>query len=289
MTSSASESREPAVPVGLRAYLAHAALQVIASEDGLDLLHIKGPAVSPEIGRPRTGSTDADVLVRPEHVGSFLDLLAAHGWTPVTSFETGSAFEHAATYFHDSWGYADVHKVFPGMRAHDAFEQLWQGRQAAKLAGIVCAVPGLSAQRLLLLLHLARNGAGEADPDYARAWSGLERDARDAIRRLAVSLDAEVALAAALGQLDLYADDPAHDLWQVFSGSSHSRLSEWSARVKAAPGAKAKTRLALRALLVNRDHLAMRLHRQPTRSEIAQEFFHRLGAGVSEIRRALRK
>lgn len=279
----------PTVPVGLRAYLAHAALQTIAEDLGVALLHVKGPATDPALGRPRSRSTDADVLVRPDQVESFIDELEAHGWREMTSFATGSAFGHAATYFHDSWGYADVHRVFPGIRARDAFAQLWEHRREADLAGITCAVPSLTAQRLLLMLHLARNGAGEADPDYERAWSSLTQDERAEIHGLALSLEAEVALAAALGQLDFYVDDPAHDLWQVFSARSHSRLSEWGARMKAAPGAKAKTRLALRALLVNRDHLAMRLQRQPTRAEIVQEFFHRLGAGVSEIRRALRK
>ena len=99
-----SSSRAAGIPIGIRAHLAHAALQVLAQDAGVDILHIKGPAVHPSIGRALTHSTDADVLVRPEQVKLYVKALLDHGWRHNTSFETGSAFEHAATFFHPTWG-----------------------------------------------------------------------------------------------------------------------------------------------------------------------------------------
>src|SRR6188474_529338 len=102
--------------VGIR--FAHAALQVLAEENGIDLLHIKGPAVDHsllEAREPVAGdveiadearlvvsraSIDADVLVRPAHVDRLFDVVHRHGWTTKYRFEDGSAFEHAATLVH---------------------------------------------------------------------------------------------------------------------------------------------------------------------------------------------
>ncbi|WP_423773723.1 nucleotidyltransferase family protein [Actinomyces urogenitalis] len=275
----------PAVPVGLRVHLAHAALQAIAEDLRIDVLHVKGPAVHPTLGRSRNRSTDADVLVRPSEVEGYVQGLVDHGWTAVTSFESGSAFEHAATYFHSSWGYADVHRLFPGLTAVDAFESLWQDRGTIEIAGVRCPTPSLTAQRLILLLHAARNGQAETDGDYRRAWEHLGQAGRREVVGLARDLGAQVGLAAALGHLDQYVDDPSHDLWAVFSGGRHSRLAEWEARLKAAPSKRARLRLLMRAPLVNTDHLALKLARRPTRLEVFREFFSRFGEAIRELRR----
>ncbi|MDU0348877.1 nucleotidyltransferase family protein [Actinomyces sp. MRS3W] len=283
MNSPPSATPQAEVPVGVRVQLAHAALQTLAADAGVDLLHIKGPAVDPSIGRPLHSSTDADVLVRPDHVARYLDVLTAHGWQHVTSFATGSAFEHAATFYHPAWGYTDVHRTFPGLTRGDAFAVLWRDRGRRLIAGVSCPVPDLVAQRLLLLLHVARNGAGHQDPDYRRAWTAVTEADRRNIRLLARQLGAQVGLAAALGELDAYRDDPSHDLWVVFSSRDASRLDEWRARLKAAPGPAAKARILARSLLVNTDHLAMRVGRRPTRAEIIAEFFGRIREALVEL------
>ena len=54
--------------LGDRIRLAHAALQATADGVGADVLHIKGYASMPGLYRVDRVSTDADVLVRPEHV-----------------------------------------------------------------------------------------------------------------------------------------------------------------------------------------------------------------------------
>ena len=284
-----SQQQRHRVPVGLRTHLAHAALDVIAEDAGVDVLHVKGAAVDPSIGRPLTASTDADVLVRPTQVRPFLDALARHDWEHVTSFASGSAFEHAATFYHPSWGYTDVHRSFPGLTDGAWFDILWRGRTTTPIAGVPCTVPDLTSQRLLLLLHLARNGKGEEDPDYERAWGCLSAQERVGLRAAAHALGADVGLAAALGELDRYTDDPAYDLWRVFSGREHTRLAEWRARLKAAPTVAAKGRILLRAPLVNTDHLAMRLGRRPTRGEVLTEFRHRLVEAARETKAAIRR
>ncbi|WP_172119370.1 nucleotidyltransferase family protein [Actinomyces faecalis] len=269
----------------MRVHLAHAALQVVGEETHSRVLHIKGPAVDPGLGRSRSRSTDADVLVRPSQIEAYVRGLVEHGWTAVTSFESGSAFEHAATYFHPSWGYADVHRLFPGLTAADAFDALWEDHRMMEIAGVPCPTPSLTAQRLILLLHVARNGRTE-DADYQRAWEELDAEGRRELTGLADRLGARVGLAAALGHLDQYANDPSHDLWAVFSGGDHSRLAEWEARLKAAPSKRARLRLLVRALLVNTDHLALRLARRPSRGEIIREFFARIAQALREMRRA---
>jgi len=104
-----------------------------------------------------------------------------------------------------------------------------------------------------------------------------------------VSVGAQVGLAAALGELDRYAADPAHDLWFVLAHGGTSRLEEWRARFRAAPGPAAKTRVVARSLLVNTDHLAMRLGRRPSHGEVAAEFAGRLTRAVGEARTFLHR
>lgn len=277
-----SSSRAAGIPIGIRAHLAHAALQVLAQDAGVDILHIKGPAVHPRIGRALTHSTDADVLVRPEQVKLYVKALLDHGWRHNTSFETGSAFEHAATFFHPTWGYVDLHRRYPGITAPKAFNNLWARRIHQMLGGVRCATPALIDQRLILLLHVARNSSGTSDPDYALVWATLDECAQADLRRRARELGAQVGLAAALGELDQYRQDPTHDLWMMFSTGEGGRLDEWKARFKAANGPLAKARIVGRALLVNTDHLTMRLGHEPTPAEVRQEYVERYRAALRE-------
>lgn len=300
------------MPVAVRVHFAHAAVQAIADAVGADLLHVKGPAIDPSLRPPVGGeavprraaggvpaeprlSTDADVLVRPGHAPRLLAALRRHGWAVRTRFETGSAFEHAATLWHEQLGYVDVHRWFPGIELppDEGFAWLWQHRQRSTIAHRECPVPSVDAQRLLLILHGARSG-GLDHPDVVLLWALAAPAEREHLRGLAADLHAEVALAAATGDLDAYADHPSHDLWQSFAEPSDAgRLGEWRARLKAAPTLAARVRVLARALLVNTDHLAMRLQRRPTRAEVLAEYLRRSRAGVHALagwaRRTLRR
>ena len=67
MPTGVDESRV-SIPLSVRLRFGNAAVQVLADEIGVDLLHIKGATVDPSL-RPveRTG-TDVDVIVRPAQV-----------------------------------------------------------------------------------------------------------------------------------------------------------------------------------------------------------------------------
>jgi hypothetical protein len=103
------------------------------------------PSVAPS-GR---SSSDVDVLVSPKELAAWLATLGEHGWRPMDHFETGSSFEHSQTFHHDVWGHLDVHRVVPGIALDpaQAFEQLWESRVHAPLAGSAIPVPTPAAKR----------------------------------------------------------------------------------------------------------------------------------------------
>jgi hypothetical protein len=221
------------ISVGIR--FTHAALQVLAEDNGIDLLHIKGPAVddrllavvptadplseAPEVVARH--SVDADVLVRPAHVDKLFEVMHRHGWTTAYQFADGSAFEHAATLTHPVLSPADVHRRFPGIGidASTAFERLWEERHAVPIAGTPCPVPSLRAQRLVLIVHAARGGA-LTHSDIQRSWYFATEEERAAVQHLADELGAEVALAAGTGRLEEYHGLP----WvRALAGALHER------------------------------------------------------------------
>ena len=53
------------IPVAVRVHLSHPAMEVLAREADVDLLHIKGPALLPGLRPPGRSSSDVDVIVRP--------------------------------------------------------------------------------------------------------------------------------------------------------------------------------------------------------------------------------
>ena len=71
---------EVVLPIRVRVAMAHAALQVMADEAGIDVLHIKGVAVDPALRSDRQSGTDADLLVRPAQVEPLIEIMTARGW-----------------------------------------------------------------------------------------------------------------------------------------------------------------------------------------------------------------
>ncbi len=277
-----------AMPVGARVHLAHALVQWLADSAAVDVLHLKGPAVLPGLRDPARTSTDVDILVRPSHLTRLIDVLEANGWTPRTDFATGSPFTHAANWWHEDWGWLDLHVSWPGVRLpdEDAYDLLAQDAVAHPIAHFVCPVPNLLTQRLILLLHAARTPYGV---DRTRAWDEADDAERAAVRALAKQLDAEVALAAGIGELDLHHDDRDHDLWLHFSSGNENRLSELRARLRSARGTSAKARVLTGVLRVNRDHLRMELGHEPTRREVRRQQGLRLRRTARELTRKIRR
>ncbi|MGA4670190.1 nucleotidyltransferase family protein [Propionibacteriaceae bacterium Y1923] len=284
--------RAPTVPVHLLTHLMHAFLQRVADDHGIDILHIKGPAVHPDLwhhdeaGPVPRRSTDADVLVRPVDAERFLAHLVAAGCEQRSRFTTGSPFEHAANIWSDHLGHADIHLFMPGIEADPelAFASLWERRDHERIAHQGCATPSVDDQRLVLLLHAGRSG-GVNNADKRRVWDEADDVVRERVRRRAAELDATVGLAAALGELDQYRDHPSYRLWQQFSTpGSHTRTDEWVARWEAARTPRQKLSVLVRATRVNTDRMRLDLGREPTRAEVRAATRERYRLALAEVR-----
>lgn len=276
------------IPIGARVHLAHAVVQHLAESAGVDLLHIKGPALLPGLRPSTRRSSDVDVLVRPSHLHRLITALEDAGWDKRTDFATGSVFAHAANWWHDDWGWVDVHVHWPGVRLtpEPAYDVWSTGALLHPIAHVPCPVPDRTAQLLVLVLHAARS-TDHSDVDYA--WTPAEEEQQTAVRRLARTLGAEVALAAALGELEQFRDDPSYALWKHLSEGGQSRVAEWRARFRATPGTRDRARLLASSFRVNRDHLAMELGRTPTRRDLRERQLLRMRRVSIELRTKLRR
>lgn len=279
----------PSVPVRLRVHLAHAAVQSIADEVGADILHIKGPGVDPSLRPEGRSSIDADVLVRPSHLKRLLVGLEGRLWRRVTELSTGGLIEHSTNWYHSELGQLDVHVRFPGIELapDQAFEVLWRNRACMQVAHRPCVVPGVMAQRVVLLLHAARDMPSYRE-DVRIAWGVADDDTRAEVHGLVRELDAEVAFAVVTGRLEEFRDRPEYALWRLFADgtvatSGFGRL--WAElRAVAAGGWGARVRIigyAIGIILHMPQRLAWHLARKPTWQEVAAGYLKFLRRLVS--------
>lgn len=288
---------------------AHAAVQWAADQHGIDVLHIKGPAVDaslleqelvgsfedPGEGAPRVPvartSVDADVLVRPSQVRRLLRVLRQSGWQVLTGFRDGSEYAHAATLFHPSFGSLDVHRRFPGFGAkpEDVFERLWVERREVELAGKLCPVPSITAQRLVLISHAVRSRTPPTHADLRRTWFEAEPSVRLLVDELAQEIGAEVVLGAARGRLAGLRDRRDFRLWSyVAAGTAPSPAAIWLARVKAEPTFFARVRMAIHVARPKPRRIWANEGRAPTRREILEAYAGRGRVVVKESIRCAR-
>lgn len=274
------------VPRAVLLRLGHGCLELLARDAGARILHIKGEAMDPGLREGRPQSTDCDVLVHPDDVGAFVQALSDAGWENLTRFEHGSVFGHAATYYSPVWGTVDVHRTFPGLDRDPlrTFETLWGARQEVELGGVACPVPDLRAQRLILLVHAARDAMGRRDHDVEAAWGSADPEERDRLDALALDLGATVPLALVTGRDDLAAGLPGEHVWRAVGGGATS-AQIWRARISDARSPLARARLLLDAARINPDHLALRLGRTPTRRDRWHEWRVRWARGLRGLRR----
>lgn len=285
----------PTVPVQLRVHLAHATVQAIANEAHAHVLHIKGPATSQHLRPTGRASVDADILVHPSHLHRLQAALRAHGWHRVTRLRSGGLVEHSTNWYHGELGQMDVHVRFPGIQAdtEQAFDRLWRDRATQTIAGHRCDVPSITAQRLILLLHAARELFARG-ADVRMAWDTASDTERAQVLTLATHLKAEVALAAATGRLEDYRDRPEHDLWKLFLDGTVTTAGfhRVMAEVRAVPDGVSWPRVRVAAYVVHAfvfmpRRLAGLTGRRPDPAEIRAAYvtFVRRGADVLNPRR----
>lgn len=290
MSVEAEQSRPAGPPVRIRLRLEHACLQHIADGVGARILHVKGEALHPSLSERRGPSSDCDVLVHPDDVAAYTAALAAHDWELHTTFARGSVFGHAATYYHPRWGTVDVHRHFPGLDRDPrlSFEVLSASATTASLGGRDVPVPDLLGQRLVLLVHAARDAMGRAEHDREVAWDVLDEPERAQLDRLAERLGAAVPLLIATGRGDLARGLPRWRTWQAMH--RHANPTEvWLARLADAQGLRGRARVLAASLLPNRDHLAIRLGHEPTEAELRREGIERFGRGAQRLWSAARR
>ena len=287
----------PPIPLMLRTRLAHATLQALADDCGADILHIKGPAIDATLLPPKNDapvdataaeralprlSQDADILVRPAHLKRFLAALKQYGWIRKSRLYSGGAVEHSVDWWHPELGGVDVHVRFPGIRVapERAFAELWFARTSIDIAHRACPAPSLDAQRLVLLLHAARNG-GPASPDVGPCWTNATLAEQKRVSELAAPLGAEVALAGATGRLDEYANRPEYDLWRLLGQRDVDVFALWAAFVKAAPTPADRIRAILYAVRVKAERVDAILQRPATMREVMRAQSRRLTQGIA--------
>ncbi len=271
------------VPLEVRIAFAHASVQWLADQCGADVLHVKGAALDPGLV-PGRAYSDADVLVRPDHLRVLMHELRVHGWELINSFAYGSSFEHSATLRHKDFGLLDLHRVFPGAGPTPAaaFETLWSEHTSTMLGGVECSVPSRHAQVALLLLHAARGGRDpKAAHDVESVWTSADDEQRAHTLAWIEKLDAALAFSVISGTLDDHRGHPAYDLWRV-AARGGTRLEEWRARLRAAEGVRSKLAVAGRSVLVNVEHLTLVRGRPVSRREVVAEFFARPIRGLRE-------
>ncbi|GAB2974498.1 hypothetical protein [Nocardioides montaniterrae] len=228
--------KQAEIPLGARLRLAHAVVQAVAERAGVDLLHVKGVAASPEWYPPHSGS-DVDVVVRPSHIAALETGLTATGWRPIGAFEDSSAWAHAAAWWHDGWGCLDLHRAWPGLEvdAEAAYDALGRSSRIRSIAHRDCVVPGEAAEVLLLVLHEGRSGPVRPSTRHLRErWAAADPLLRAEVEALVRELGAEVGFAAGLGRLDEMRDHPDHALWVYYSSGDTNRWREWRARLVSA-------------------------------------------------------
>lgn len=257
----------PTLPreVGIR--LAHATIQAIADRYGVDVLHVKGPIVDATLRAAERdaalgdgsalpaarASVDADVLVHPAQAKRLIEAMARHGWELAWDFDEGSLFAHAATLTHPHLPHVDIHRLFPGIERDpaSAFAILAGDARRIPIAEFPVAVPSDDAHRLILLLHAVRSFGAGGERDVRHWWTEATPEQQSAVRRIAERLEAEVALAAAIGELDSVRHHRSYRLWRVLQQPHPTHRQVLMGHVAAARPREALPVL-LRFLLLNK-------------------------------------
>ncbi|PPQ22831.1 hypothetical protein C4888_11325, partial [Streptococcus agalactiae] len=179
---------------------------------------------------------------------------------------------------HDQLGYVDVHRLFPGLGASPeaAFDALWSEHAHLVIAGRPVPVPSPRHQRLVVIVHAARDPfRGGLDVRHIR--ESLPAESWAALREEAHRLHAGAAWHVATGEAADGVDTRQRALFAALH-ESQSGLELFRTRWQSAATARERAVLVARTIPVNRPHLQMRLGRPVTRADLWREQRARLGA-----------
>ena len=172
----------------------------------------------------------------------------------------------------------DVHRLFPGLGASPeaAFDALWSEHAHLVIAGRPVPVPSPRHQRLVVIVHAARDPfRGGLDVRHIR--ESLPAESWAALREEAHRLDAGAAWHVATGEAADGVDTRQLALFAALH-ESQSGLELFRTRWRSAATARERAVLVARTIPVNRPHLQMRLGRPVTRADLWREQRARLGA-----------
>lgn len=278
------------IPARVSLRLELACLQRIADSSGARVLHVKGEALHPVLMVGRGPSSDCDVLVHPDDLRRFVTELEQSGWELRTTFRHGSIFEHAATYYHPSWGTVDVHRHFPGLDANPTltFQEFWASRDIVSIGGVAVNIPSLLSQRVILLAHAARDAMGRSELDRRNAWDLADEITRQKIDELAARLGGRVPTHIATGRADAVAGERGFRVWSaMYANADPTEI--WHARIRDAEPGLPTLKLLLEATRPNPDHLAIRLGHKPSTAEMRREWWQRWLRGGRRLWRLARR
>lgn len=144
--------------------LVYALLAEVASQQGIDIIFIKGPALHAQRLRHREHSGDVDCWVRPGDDLVLAEAMNAWGWTAMYSAFTGTGVAHSLTLNPGSWGCAiDVHSSFPGMTIDPvrAFDLVRESTEKRAFASRTVDIPTKTIHAVIAALHDVRPNAGQ--------------------------------------------------------------------------------------------------------------------------------
>ena len=208
----------PAPVVGSAAWLEllHAEVCWSLAKADVQCLVIKGPSVAQWLYADDGGreSVDVDVLVPPEEWDEAVETLTSRGFIAThEGSREGETAPHSAEFHREDeeLGHhsVDLHRYFPGIEvsASDAFEVLWEEREAAVQAGVPVWFPSLDARALIVGLHAARSpGVRRTIDDLTRMAEWADASGWESVVTLGRRLEALPALRAGL---ELLTDGPA--------------------------------------------------------------------------------
>lgn len=257
-----------ALPLPDRVRLGHTAVDHIARNSGIRILHFKGPLAAELFPERPAGMGDVDIFVDPARAVELAVELERQGWISEGAISYPLS-NHALVLtevdsFHCTF---DLHVRYPGIRIsdEDAFELLWSSKMSATLCNRTLLVPSRSTHALLLLLESTRNYADHPQRQ-GRKISGvlnsLSTEEWENLREIARRTGAASALAATVPQIaGTQAATPSMDsplspaspVWKARVAET-TGLSVWLARILDEPRWTRRSQIALMALLPQPEH-----------------------------------